>query len=101
MKTSCPVCVKLSEELTDVIQEVYRLRQQSQIAKPGSERQNAILNLLQEARRDQREAEHTFSDHIKDHLSGDEMKRAAPEIPQESGPSLNPAVSRNLHLGSI
>jgi hypothetical protein len=29
------------------------------------------------------------------------MKRAAPEIPQESGPSLNPAVSRNLHLGSI
>ena len=67
MKDSCEVRGKLRQELTNAIQDVYRLRAEFQIAAPGSDKQTAILNFLQKAREDQREARQAFWHHVKEH----------------------------------
>jgi hypothetical protein len=65
-----PHCVERLElglRLADAIAHVYRLRADSQAAKLESDKRAALFNLLQEARTDQRRAEHALSDHIKEH----------------------------------
>ena len=67
MKDLCLVRGKLRQELTNAIQNVYRLRTESQIAKPRSDEQTDVLNLLQKARDDQREARQAFWHHVRKH----------------------------------
>jgi hypothetical protein len=63
----CVHRVELGQKLADAIQDVYRLRAEAQSAQSGSATQDALLNLLQKAREDQRHAEHAFSEHVKEH----------------------------------
>jgi hypothetical protein len=63
----CAHRVELGERLTSAIQFVYRLHADSQAAPPGSATQDALLNVLQKAREDQRHAEKAFLDHVKVH----------------------------------
>jgi hypothetical protein len=63
----CAERAELGSRLATAIAYVYRLRADSQAAKLESDKRAALFNLLQEARTDQRRAEHALSNHIKEH----------------------------------
>jgi hypothetical protein len=63
----CTVRVELGQKLANAIQDAYRLRAEAQAAQPKSDKQDALLNLLQKARIDRRHAEGAFTDHVKEH----------------------------------
>jgi hypothetical protein len=67
----CAVRAELGRKLADTIQHVYRLRADGNAAQPKGATQDALLNLLQKARTDQRQAEKAFSDHVKEHGCGE------------------------------
>jgi hypothetical protein len=67
MNPLCTERVDLGQKLAQCIETVYRFRADSQAAKTESERHGALLVLLQQARAEQRRAEHAFSDHLKSH----------------------------------
>jgi hypothetical protein len=63
----CPTRSELAARLSRIIQDVYRLRADSEAAKTRSEQQTALLNVLQKTRADQRVAQRALADHIKEH----------------------------------
>jgi hypothetical protein len=63
----CPVRTELGTQLVNAIQNVYHLRTDSEAAKPESDKQTALLDMLQKARQEQRIVQGALSDHIKEH----------------------------------
>ena len=67
MPFRCAHRAELDQKLADAIQDVYRLSAEAQSAQSGSVTRDALLNLLQKGRQDQRHAEQAFLDHVKEH----------------------------------
>jgi hypothetical protein len=63
----CPVRTELGKKLANAIQDAYRLRADSEATQRGTDKQTALLDLLQKARQDQRNAQRALSDHVKEH----------------------------------
>jgi hypothetical protein len=64
---SCSVRAELGSQLINATQDVDRLLADSETAKPGSEQQTALLDLLQQARTDQGDIQRALSNHTKKH----------------------------------
>jgi hypothetical protein len=63
----CPVRQELGSQLVNAIRDASRLGIDSETLHLGSYERTALLDLLQDARQDQRNAQRAFSDHVREH----------------------------------
>jgi hypothetical protein len=63
----CDERLQLSRRVAAAIQEVYRLREVQQAAKPGSQEYTDLTVSLQEARKEQRAADRALNTHAEAH----------------------------------
>jgi hypothetical protein len=66
LRIDCPVRAALGLQLANAIQDVFRLRADSEAAKIGSDN-TFLFDLLREARKDQRNARRALLDHLREH----------------------------------